>query len=106
MERLSKNDRDSFAYAMGLYTMDFVKLVNGLNQLENQLKLKDKEIDDLNYVIKDLEHNIQSMSPGETDEDIIQDIETAIKVIKKLCAKNPEVLEKIRQSVEFKTITI
>lgn len=105
-EKLSKNDRDSFAYAVGLYTQDFVRLVAGLKDLESQLKLKDQEIEDLNFSIQDLEKELDSIPAGGGDEETIKDLDKSIKLIKKLCSKNPSLLNKIRASIKFKTISL
>ncbi|HOK40848.1 MAG TPA: hypothetical protein PLD27_07415 [bacterium] len=111
LNKLSKNDRDSFAYAMGLYTQDFVRLVKGIDELEQKLKQKETEIEDLNYTIKQLENDLQqcgssaaTQQSDEYTENLKSDLEKAITLIKKLLANKPDLIEKIKKAIKFKTI--
>lgn len=103
-EKLSKNDRDSFAYAISLFTEDFVKLVQSIKELENKINLRDKEIQDLNDNIEDLEKEIESGDDNSNTKDILEDLNKTIQLIKKLTSKNPDVINKINKVIKFKTI--
>lgn len=110
MEKQGKNDRDSFAFAMGVYTRDFALMKDALSDLERRMELKDSEVEDLNNAVRELEQGTRAGSAGETagpsgSEPSLyrQDLETALDIIRRLCAKHPEALEKIRVNFPFKT---
>ncbi len=91
---------------MKLYIDDFINLTKALDQLENELKLKDQNITDLHYTVKKLEDEIQNSMVQENIIDIKYDLEKTVKIIHKLCEKRPDILAKIRVEIVFKTIKI
>ena len=54
-----------------------------------------------------LEEEIESMDgEGGGDENVKKDLGKAISIVKKLCAKNPALLKKIKTLVKFETVSL
>ncbi|SIQ45048.1 hypothetical protein SAMN05920897_10917 [Alkalispirochaeta americana] len=95
--QLCRNDRDSFAYAIGLYTRDFLTLVRDYRKLSESLDEKDQEIRDLNEVIGGLEADL---------EPVDADLQACVEVLQKLCRKNPGLAGKINSRRTFRTFSL
>ncbi|GAB6088745.1 hypothetical protein [Spirochaeta dissipatitropha] len=96
-EQISRDDRDSFAYAIGLYTKDFLEMVRTYHALNDSLEEKEQEIADLNDAIQGLEKDLEPLDA---------DLQACRELIQKLCRKNPGLADKISKRTVFQTFSL
>lgn len=96
-DQISRDDRDSFAYAIGLYTKDFLEMVRTFHALNSSLEEKEQEISDLNDAIQSLEQDLEPLDA---------DVQTCRALLQKLCRKNPGLAEKISRRTVFQTFSL
>lgn len=101
-----KTDKETLDKIIKLYINDFVHMLKTMDEFEGELKLKEQEKNELQYTIKKLENDIQNDSVPEDMQALKNDLDKTVKIIQKLCDKRPDILEKIRNNIVFKTIKI
>jgi len=102
MENLSKNDSDSFAFAIGVYTKDFCSLINENNKSNDIIKEMENEINSSNEYSEELEQEIIKLV--DDNKNCSQDLKQTIKLLKKIIEKNEPLKNKVKSILKLKTV--